>query len=53
MAEDMRKVAKEMGLRDNEYDLIVKTLGREPTFTEVGMYAVCLLYTSPSPRDRG
>lgn len=40
MAEDMRKVAKEMGLRDNEYDLIVKTLGREPTFTEVGMYAV-------------
>ncbi|HIE09178.1 MAG TPA: phosphoribosylformylglycinamidine synthase subunit PurL, partial [Armatimonadetes bacterium] len=40
MAEEMRKVAREMGLRDNEYDLIVKTLGREPTFTEVGMYAV-------------
>src|SRR3954462_2746876 len=29
-----------MGLNDSEYAEIVKTLGRTPTYTEVGMYAV-------------
>ena len=29
-----------MGLSDSEYALIVETLGREPSYTEVGMYSV-------------
>jgi len=34
--EDWRKI----GLRDNEYDLITKILGREPNRVELGMFAV-------------
>ncbi len=34
------KVYKEMGLNDKEFQMIVETLGREPTITELGMYAV-------------
>ena len=33
-------VYREMGLIDSEYALIVETLGREPTYTEIGMYSV-------------
>jgi len=33
-------VYREMGLNDAEYAEIVRTLGRTPTYTEVGMYAV-------------
>ena len=33
-------VYREMGLNDSEYALIVETLGREPSYTEVGMYSV-------------
>ena len=29
-----------MGLSDSEYERVVETLGRHPTYTEVGMYAV-------------
>ena len=31
---------REMGLRENEYNLIKKILGREPNFVELGMFAV-------------
>jgi len=31
---------REMGLKDDEYRLIVDRLGREPNFTELGMFAV-------------
>jgi len=34
------QVYREMGLNDSEYALILKALGREPTITELGMYAV-------------
>ena len=34
------KVYREMGLNDAEYQQILDTLGREPTYTEIGMYAV-------------
>ncbi|MFQ3548983.1 MAG: phosphoribosylformylglycinamidine synthase subunit PurL [Armatimonadota bacterium] len=34
------KIYREMGLNDSEYNTIVDTLGRHPTYTEVGMYAV-------------
>lgn len=33
-------VYREMGLNDQEYGRIVEVLGRHPTYTEVGMYAV-------------
>ena len=33
-------VYREMSLSDAEYRQIVATLGREPTYTEIGMYAV-------------
>jgi phosphoribosylformylglycinamidine synthase len=31
---------REMGLNDAEFQLILETLGREPSITEIGMYAV-------------
>ena len=31
---------QEMGLRENEYELIKKILGREPNYVEIGMFAV-------------
>lgn len=31
---------REMGLKDEEYRLIVEKLGREPNYTELGMFAV-------------
>lgn len=34
------KVYREMGLNDQEYQRIVQLLGREPTYTELGMFAV-------------
>ena len=33
-------IYREMGLNDQEYERIVEVLGRHPTYTEVGMYAV-------------
>jgi phosphoribosylformylglycinamidine synthase len=33
-------VYREMGLNDAEYQKVLDTLGREPTITELGMYAV-------------
>ncbi len=34
------KIYREMGLNDGEYAQILDTLGREPSITEIGMYAV-------------
>ena len=34
------QIYREMGLNDSEYALILETLGREPSITEIGMYAV-------------
>lgn len=34
------KVYEDMGLNEAEYNAIVSTLGRHPTYTEVGMYSV-------------
>ncbi len=34
------QVYREMGLTDEEYQIIVKALGREPTYCELGMLAV-------------
>jgi len=34
------KVYREMGLSDDEYKQVTEVLGRHPTYTEVGMYAV-------------
>lgn len=35
-----RPLHREMGLTDLEFDAIKNTLGREPTLTELGMFAV-------------
>ena len=34
------RIYREMGLTDSEFALIVQTLGRQPTYTEIGMYSV-------------
>jgi phosphoribosylformylglycinamidine synthase subunit PurL len=34
------KIYREMGLNDSEYAQIVAVLGREPNYTEIGMYSV-------------
>ncbi|MDI9639655.1 phosphoribosylformylglycinamidine synthase subunit PurL [Kamptonema cortianum] len=34
------ELVKSMGLRESEYERIVNLMGREPTLTEVGMFAV-------------
>ena len=33
-------LAKELGLMEDEYNLIIKILGRTPTYTELGIYSV-------------
>lgn len=35
-----RKAWREMGLTDAEYDMIVEQIGRQPNWTELGMFAV-------------
>ncbi|MCS7081819.1 MAG: phosphoribosylformylglycinamidine synthase subunit PurL [Rhodothermia bacterium] len=35
-----RELARAQGLTDEEYDRILQILGRQPTYTELGMYAV-------------
>lgn len=35
-----RRVYSEMGLRESEYERIVEILGRDPNYTELGMFAV-------------
>jgi phosphoribosylformylglycinamidine synthase II len=34
------ELAKELGLLEDEYNLIIKILGRVPTYTELGIYSV-------------
>jgi phosphoribosylformylglycinamidine synthase len=34
------KLAKELGLTEDEYNLVIKILGRTPTYTELGIYSV-------------
>jgi len=36
----MKDQAEKLGLKRHEYDLIVEKLGREPNFTELGMFSV-------------
>lgn len=36
----MRSEALQLGLKDEEYQLIVEKLGREPNYTELGMFSV-------------
>ncbi len=33
------KLWRQMGLTDEEYEMVIETLGREPNWTELGMYA--------------
>ncbi|MGC8832498.1 MAG: phosphoribosylformylglycinamidine synthase subunit PurL [Armatimonadota bacterium] len=37
---DLRELSRELGLNDEEYQRIVEILGRDPTYTELGMYSV-------------
>ncbi len=39
-ADRARELGHELGLRGDEYDRIVETLGRTPTVSELGMYSV-------------
>ena len=48
---DLNEVLKVENLTLNDYEEICKRLKRKPNRTELGMFGVCLLYTSPSPRD--
>ena len=36
----LEKLYQDMGLSDKEYDKVVEILGREPNFTEVGIFSV-------------
>ena len=56
------EVWRQMGLRDDEYKLIVEKLGREPNYTELGLFSVLwselLMATNiqkpiKNPADRG
>jgi hypothetical protein len=38
--ERARELGHELGLRGDEYDRVVETLGRTPTVAELGMYSV-------------
>ena len=39
----LEKLYQDMGLSDKEYDKVVEILGREPNFTEVGIFSVMWL----------
>ena len=34
------ETAKELGLTENEYNMLCKNIGRTPTYTELGVYSV-------------
>ena len=36
----LEKLYQDIGLSDKEYDKVVEILGREPNFTEVGIFSV-------------
>ena len=36
----LEKLYQDMGLSDKEYDKVDEILGREPNFTEVGIFSV-------------
>jgi phosphoribosylformylglycinamidine synthase len=38
--EDLRQQALEFGLNDEEYERVLKILGREPNFVELGIFSV-------------
>lgn len=40
MPEDLRQQALEFGLNDEEYERVLKILGREPNFVELGIFSV-------------
>ena len=47
---------KELILNSKRYEIILPDIPYEPVVTKVvipGQVEICLLYTSPSPRDRG
>lgn len=35
-----QKIYQEMGLTDSEYELVCSILGREPNYTETGLFSV-------------
>ena len=45
----LRETQEEIGVGADDVEII----GRLPSFNAVSQYRICLLYTSPSPRDRG
>ena len=47
----MPKGNKGITLGDNQYPASIYTLWTEAERNAIGIYTVCLLYTSPSPRD--
>ena len=50
----MPKGNKGITIGDNQYpSSLFTTMYTETERNAVGVYTVCLLYTSPSPRDRG
>ena len=38
------ELAKEHGLNEEEYERILKILGRTPTYTELGIFSVIALF---------
>lgn len=37
----LEKLYQDMGLSDAEYNKVCEILGREPNFTEVGIFSLC------------
>ena len=37
----LEKLYQDMGLSDKEYDKVCEILGREPNFTETGIFQLC------------
>ena len=37
---EIEQIYREMGLTDDEYQLIVKLIGRKPNYTETGIFSV-------------
>ena len=46
MTEITPEIVAEHGFSPEEYERVLNAMGRTPNLTELGIFSVCLLYTS-------
>ena len=52
LGQDLQIVLCDLGIDQDAVVLVANIIARDATAGGAGVYITCLLYTSPSPRDR-